>query len=176
MANLPSACACGCGEYPKKVTSRYVRGHQWRNPEIREKRAAQLRGRKQTPAHIAKCAATRVGVVHSAERRNAVAKGRIDGWTAPYYTVEQRGYETECWVWARALQQTGYGAVRREGKNLRAHRWMYEQHRGPIPAGLHLDHLCCVKPCVNPTHLEPVTKRENERRARERKRLSQQPQ
>ena len=42
-----------------------------------------------------------------------------------------------------------------------AHRWSYEYHVGPIPDGLQLDHLCRVRHCVNPQHLEPVTAREN---------------
>jgi hypothetical protein len=41
---------------------------------------------------------------------------------------------------------------------------MYERERDPIPAGLHLDHLCRVRDCVNPEHLEPVTNAENLRR------------
>lgn len=85
------------------------------------------------------------------------------------------GYETPCWIWARAMLKTGYGALRRDGKTLRAHRWMYEQHVGPIPTGKHLDHLCCVRACVNPEHLDPVTKRENERRAVARRRAGQRP-
>jgi len=80
------------------------------------------------------------------------------------WTVQDRGYETPCWVWSGAAFRTGYGAINRDGKAQRAHRWVYEQMRGPIPEGLHLDHLCRVKLCVNPDHLEPVTKAENERR------------
>jgi len=46
------------------------------------------------------------------------------------------------------------------------HRWYYEQHKGPIPEGLQLDHLCGVRPCLNPDHLEPVTQTENILRSR----------
>jgi hypothetical protein len=45
-----------------------------------------------------------------------------------------------------------------------AHRWMYEQKIGPIPKGLVIDHLCRNTRCVNPDHLEPVTRGENTRR------------
>lgn len=44
------------------------------------------------------------------------------------------------------------------------HRYSYERAEGPVPAGLELDHLCRVRSCVNPEHLEPVTHRENMRR------------
>jgi hypothetical protein len=53
-----------------------------------------------------------------------------------------------------------------EGRvSMPAHRAYYMKHRGPIPTGLHLDHLCGVKRCVNPAHLEPVTPAVNARRA-----------
>jgi hypothetical protein len=42
-----------------------------------------------------------------------------------------------------------------------AHRFSYEAYVGPIGAGLHIDHLCRVRSCVNPKHLEPVTQRVN---------------
>jgi hypothetical protein len=47
-----------------------------------------------------------------------------------------------------------------------AHRWSYEYHVGPIPDGLQLDHLCRVRRCVNPWHLEPVTNRVNSQRGK----------
>jgi hypothetical protein len=163
-----SECLCGCGGQPTR--GRYLQGHQWTDPEIREKRAAKLRGRPLTDEHRAALSEARSGVVFSEERRKNIAEARIRGWDAPLYVVEDRGFATPCWVWARARYKTGYGALRRGGKSLRAHRWMYEQMVGPIPTGKHLDHLCCVRECVNPSHLEPVTKRENELRAVQRRR------
>lgn len=80
-------------------------------------------------------------------------------------TVEDRGYLSACWIWQLAKDQKGYAVARREGRIVRAHRWMWMQEHGPVPAGLQLDHLCCVKDCVNPGHLEAVTPGENTRRA-----------
>jgi HNH endonuclease len=128
-----------------------------------------------TTEHRAALSEVRTGVFFSEERRRAVAEGRIRNWNKPYYAVEDRGYETPCWIWARAMLKTGYGAVKRGGKTLRAHRWMYEQAVGPIPSGKHLDHLCCVRACVRPEHLDPVTKHENELRAAARRRAGQRP-
>jgi len=67
-----------------------------------------------------------------------------------------------CWLWTGATLN-GYGRFGRgPGQTTGvAHRMAYEQLVGPIPAGLHLDHLCRVHACVNPAHLEPVTCREN---------------
>ena len=74
---------------------------------------------------------------------------------------------TGCWNWAGADNGNGYGVIgigRREEGTALVHRVAYEQIVGPIPAGLHIDHLCRNRLCVNPDHLEPVTKYENDRR------------
>lgn len=61
---------------------------------------------------------------------------------------------------------SGYGVVRIGGSNpLYAHRAVFERIVGPIPPKLVLDHLCLQKQCVNPEHLEPITRAENTRRA-----------
>lgn len=67
----------------------------------------------------------------------------------------------DCWRWVGRQSANGYGQLWDEGKTVLAHRATYELLVGPIPEGLQLDHLCRVRDCVNPDHLEPVTSREN---------------
>jgi hypothetical protein len=66
-----------------------------------------------------------------------------------------------CWLWLLAPNGDGYGTVTIRGVQVRAHRLSYLHARGPIPPGLVLDHLCRVRNCVNPDHLEPVTNAQN---------------
>ncbi len=71
-----------------------------------------------------------------------------------------------CWLWTAHLSK-GYGLLRlngRKGPTVSAHRFAYELLVGPIPEGLDLDHLCRVRACVYPDHLEPVTRSVNLRR------------
>jgi hypothetical protein len=68
---------------------------------------------------------------------------------------------TGCWLWLGKLDKDGYGTLGVNYAMKKAHRASYEFARGPIPPGLHIDHLCRVRCCVNPDHLEPVTCREN---------------
>ena len=68
---------------------------------------------------------------------------------------------SECLLWTGSTNHKGYGLFRIGGKMVSTHRWAYEHYIGPIPSGLQLDHLCMVRNCVNPDHLEPVTAREN---------------
>lgn len=69
-----------------------------------------------------------------------------------------------CWLWLGYVNKGGYGTVYHEKKMHKAHRLIYQAVRGPIPPSLQLDHLCRVRCCVNPSHLEPVTLLENIRR------------
>ena len=73
---------------------------------------------------------------------------------------------TGCWLWIAALNATGYGIINRgrRGYPALAHRVAYEIHRGPIDRDFVLDHLCRVRACVNPDHLEAVPRLVNQRR------------
>jgi hypothetical protein len=74
-------------------------------------------------------------------------------------------HKTEnCWLWTAGKFASGYGQFRNGKRKVKAHRYSYETLIGPVPDGLCLDHLCRVKACVNPAHLEAVTQVENIRR------------
>ena len=71
----------------------------------------------------------------------------------------------ECWLWLGRLDRFGYGRITVNKQSAKAHRVSYETFVGPIPAGLQIDHLCRVRHCVRPQHLEPVTAKVNMHRA-----------
>lgn len=85
--------------------------------------------------------------------------------------VDRHGPEPEyrpelgnCWLWTAITNDQGYGQIGEGGKHgrmLYAHRLSYEWAVGPIPTGLVIDHLCRVRNCVRPSHLEAVSQREN---------------
>lgn len=68
-----------------------------------------------------------------------------------------------CWLWTGAVNDSGYGVILGpDSKHLvYAHRVAYEKLVGPVPEDKQLDHLCRVRRCVNPAHVEPVTHLEN---------------
>lgn len=66
-----------------------------------------------------------------------------------------------CWLWTAGLNTKGYGTAHLLGKKYLAHRAAYTCLVGDIPPGLQIDHLCRVRNCVNPAHLEPVTNQVN---------------
>lgn len=83
------------------------------------------------------------------------ANTRINFW--------EKVVKTEsCWNWVGYINKRwGYGYFKLDGKHWRVHRLAYEIVVGDIPTGKQLDHLCKNRLCVNPSHLEPVTNKEN---------------
>lgn len=71
-----------------------------------------------------------------------------------------------CWVWTASRDGNGYGNFSYLGKCRKAHRVVYEAYVGKIPDGLEIDHLCRNTSCVNPSHLEPVTRSVNAKRGK----------
>lgn len=81
-------------------------------------------------------------------------------------TIEDRFWrkvdaEGDCWEWVAGTDSDGYGRFWVNGHGRKAHRVAYEMLVEPIPDGLTVDHLCRVRRCVNPDHMEVVTGREN---------------
>lgn len=71
--------------------------------------------------------------------------------------------EAGCWIFQGAKTSAGYGNIRIGSRTdgtrrvIETHTVMWESQHGPVPEGLELDHLCRVRACCNPAHLEPVT-------------------
>lgn len=66
-----------------------------------------------------------------------------------------------CWLWTGLVTKRGYGMFSVAKRLYTPHRVSYREFKGPIEIGNEIDHLCRVRRCVNPEHLESVTKREN---------------
>jgi len=76
------------------------------------------------------------------------------------YIIDANG----CWIWQGSINSNGYGHFQQDYKTYAAHVWHYEQKYEAVPKGKQLDHICRVRPCCNPDHVEPVTCVENIRR------------
>lgn len=83
-----------------------------------------------------------------------------------FWSKVSKDEATDCWLWTGALNSDGYGHLSVDGCALLSHRLAYTALVEPIPNGLQIDHLCRVKACCNPAHLEAVTAAENMRRAK----------
>lgn len=91
--------------------------------------------------------------------------------TERFWRLVAKAGDTDCWTWLGKKGSKGYGLAHvADGRQRQAHRVAYELVVGPIPEGLELDHLCNVRRCVNPAHLEAVTHSENQTRRYQRAR------
>ena len=78
--------------------------------------------------------------------------------------------DTGCWNWTDVPGDHGYGTISEapapmQRRTLLAHRVSYELHKGPIPDGLVVDHMCNNRRCVNPDHLQAITHEANIKRS-----------
>lgn len=76
--------------------------------------------------------------------------------------------ESGCWLWQGKLNVNGYAVFKINARAVHVHRWAYETYKEPIPKGMIVDHRCEHRSCVNPDHLEAVTTKVNNARARTR--------
>lgn len=83
--------------------------------------------------------------------------GSTDGATVEWRFFTRVRQAGDCWEWHK-IDPNGYGTL---FQRTLPHRWAYQYLRADIPDGLELDHLCRNRRCVNPWHLEPVTRRVN---------------
>lgn len=165
-------CQCGCGQ-PTPIAPRTDTRKGWSKGQ--PMRFVAGHGSRTTlpspnPSGLCMCGCGQMTAISTATRKERgdvrghhmrCVRGHSPQTETPPYLVEDRGYETPCWVWQRGRTGNGYG---QETARRLAHRVYYESLVGPIPKGMQLDHLCRVRHCVNPAHLEPVTNAVNSRR------------
>lgn len=169
------ACRCACGNEKITTNSKLHTGHTKSCGCFRP----DCSGRQVYKRVVAVCQYC-AGFFATSENRIRDGRGRYCSkdckHRAALLTRQQlldnimRSYEPipmcGCWVWMGDMFPNGYGSVGigswtgkpRDGL---AHKVAYEMLVGPVPPGLELDHLCRVRCCINPAHLEPVTKSVN---------------
>lgn len=167
MTPAESYCACGCGS-PTPIAKRndHRHGHVKGQPtRFLKGHSAPRQKVKIVECQVPECEkpARHAGAAHCAmhasrlHRHGTLEPTRLSPLDRFFQRVRQEG---DCWLWVGQSTQ-GYGTFSLANRKVRAHRWLYEQMRADIPAGLHLDHLCRRTLCVNPWHLEPVTNQIN---------------
>lgn len=94
--------------------------------------------------------------------------GDPNGGRARYSSAEESfaartQWEGDCLIWVGSKRRDGYGVLSDNGKRVTAHRYAWEQSKGPVPEGMFLDHTCYRRDCANVYHLRLATQVENNR-------------
>jgi hypothetical protein len=77
---------------------------------------------------------------------------------AQKYIIERMAVDANgCWIWQLGLDKAGYGRA----LSMLAHRYAYRAFKGPLIVGMHIDHTCANKACVNPEHLQQITPKQH---------------
>lgn len=118
--------------------------------------SADCRSAEQSEAHT-----TRVSEQIGQTGRQASPLAALQSAELPPRIASRITIVNDCWTWTGSKNSDGYGRIHRDGRDLMAHRVVYEMLVGAIPPGLQTDHLCRNRGCVRPSHLELVTSREN---------------
>lgn len=178
-------CWCGCGEKTSVVKGTDRKALRFKDESVRFRPGHDKRLSKNKTANPGGFCECGCGQLTSLSNISLSTRGWVKGQPVRFisghnsrlsehdYLVEDRGYETACWIWQR-MRREGYGRVRTGSGMRQASRVYYEKYIGLIPEGLYLDHLCVSRTnghggstsCVRPSHLEPVTAAENTRRGR----------
>lgn len=116
------------------------------------------------PTSIVRKTSRERGIVAGQPRRFILGHGSWKAKGTPRWLPEDRGYATPCHIWQGPIFPGGYPRTSCFGRPMNAHRVVYIKLHGPLPRGMHVDHLCRVRSCVNPEHLEAVPAAENTRR------------
>lgn len=168
---IGNPCACGCGNLASPGKT-YVHNHFPRTLKYADWLAQHV------GKHFCECGCGGVIEITSVHRRKGIprflhshnmsaAAGHSQKSDPKDRLMDRTQVITNgCWLWTGYTDTHGYGIIHVTGASRpkRAHRLAYELFVGDIPAGLEIDHLCRVHNCVNPEHLEPVTRSENLRR------------
>lgn len=182
-------CWCGCEEQTAIATrneyrrnevkgepKRYVPGHRSRKSVVPSPAEYRRQWEEQTEVAFGKCQCGCGSNTPIADQNNSYF-GAVQGQprrfcsshstrrhAGRWWIERDTGHATSCWVWQGTVTTEGYGQFMENRRSVLAHRHQYEQAKGPIPLGLQLDHLCRVRRCVNPDHLEAVSCEVNVRR------------
>lgn len=94
-----------------------------------------------------------------------MVSGRLKEGPLKRFSVKyQIDVRSACWIWVAGCMTSGYGQFYDGTRDVGAHRWSYKNFIGEIPENLEIDHLCENKLCVNPEHLEAVSRQVNMKR------------
>lgn len=162
-------CECGCGQITNVAKRSITMYGHVRGEHIRFIGGHQNRGRFEdrgpgpNASGLCMCGC---GEETSIARRNDASNGLHYGQPLRFIRGHHLRYDWRsqlvrgdgCWIWGGSVDKDGYGKLKIDGSMWLAHRMVYEDLVGPIPAAHVLHHACETPPCVNPEHLVPMTR------------------